>query len=352
MNKKRMISAIVTLVFLVGMMASCGIPLPDNIRDMVDLDQHPADTVADQSRDDESVEYTDEEGFVTVWVKDGEAELHYNVDTWAKSWEHMSEFVDDDTMTQLREKNFPVKGLSSKIVDVFVGAITGIGDHYLLPFSPPMIVLLLEDGTVTYIESDIFAPFFGDGVSGTSLQGITDIVSIKYESSGEGIGDATVYATDSEGKIYDTLIAWNLRNLLFGQWLCMLSMNDSGNADVCGYLEFFPGNEVRWFVGWPNSDIAYDYTGTYELTLAEGQEYRPGTITLNMEEVFVIDGEVSDKPFNGTYFIESTYYGELRLFLYPLDGDYLYAPDIDVYEFFLANAYGENDENNYEEAVG
>ena len=339
MKTKRILVVFIALIFLAGIFSSCRNASPGSVGDSADLDQNPiVDAGADQEQDSNPEFFTDEEGFVAIRLEGGEASIHFNATKWEEFGDYLGAYNDSEGKKLLEDSDFPVTGLSSKIKDIFVGQIPGMNSHIEIPFNVPSVVMLLEDGSVAYVAAIPPYPEPGAGLEATSLTGLADIVSLSYESTGEGIGDTTVYAIDGEDLRYDVQIPWKLRFLTDGRWICNLDVDDEGMPTVCGYLEFLPGNSIEWYVGWPNSDIAMGYEGTYELILAESQNARPGTIVFDMKLTYVYEGKSNNEPLKGMYFTEAYDYGEICLNLFPADGDYLYTPDIDVYEFILEEA--------------
>ena len=339
MKTKQILVCFIVLIFLVGIFTSCRIVSPGNVGDSADLDQNPAvDAGTDQEQDSTPVFFTDEEGYVDIRLKGGEATIHFNADKWEEFRDYLGAYSDTEGKKLLEESDFPITGLSSEIKDIFVGQIPGMNSHIEIPFNVPSVVMLLEDGSVAYVAA--IPPYLepGAGLEATKLKGLADIVSLSYESTGEGIGDTTVYAVGGEDQRYDVQIPWKLRFLTDGRWICNLAVDDEGMPTICGYLEFSPDNSVEWYVGWPNSDIASGFEGTYELVLAEGQDARPGTIVFDMKLTYVYEGKSNNEPLKGMYFTEAYDYSEICLNLFHADGDYLYTPDIDVYEFVLEEA--------------
>jgi hypothetical protein len=91
--------------------------------------------------------------------------------------------------------NLEITGFSKKVVDVFIG-------EYGNGYSYPVILFLMADGTVEYLNSK-YAFENNVFVSEGKISGVENIVRIEQAGAYNGGGISTVIAIDKDGYYYD-----------------------------------------------------------------------------------------------------------------------------------------------------
>ena len=297
----------------------------------------PSDTAepSGASDGDDSLIRTDNEGLVTVTVKDGKAGLSFDLDKWIELHDEILTISPDvSDISQLGKGPFEIAGLSGKVKDACVGKVGVLDNHDYKNFVFPAVMLLMEDGSLEYTLAD---PLSGDLISSAGkLPWLKNIVSLSYEQKGEGLGDMTIYADDADGLRYDTGLLGGFMNVFDYDWVAEL-----GN-DACCTLSFSENGEVTLGAGWIGSEITDSYPGTYTIYLAENAAdgQRPGVISFAFPTFK-----------SGTYFFEADAY---YLKLWISDGDPFCVDDggsaVESYEFWQPSLHmGYEDESG---AVG
>lgn len=146
----------------------------------------------------------DEEGLVAVTIKDGMAEIEFDLDAWDAMY-GMAGYTDyygylfGDGDIQFKKGPFSVMLYydGQNIADACAGKLpSGYEEDYPVP----TVVFLLEDGTLEYARADLAAANAQGGHYTNPLHGLGGIVSLAYVS-----GEA-IYAVDKEGSRYDAML--------------------------------------------------------------------------------------------------------------------------------------------------
>ena len=130
----------------------------------------------------------DADGLVSVSIENGKAALTF------------------DNSGTAREGPFPIEA-SGRVRDACIGiieALSGLVYSGSPDFAAPAVILLMEDGSLEYtVASPNAVEHTGAFYSFGKVPWLKDIVSLSYESDGEGLGEMTVFAEDESGKRYE-----------------------------------------------------------------------------------------------------------------------------------------------------
>ena len=172
------------------------------------LSEAPEEPVAapeEEEEPDSILVRQDEEGLVSVRIEDGKAEVLFDLDRWETLY-NISDRIDTSFYDPdlLREGPFRIEGLSGRVRDACIGKVKMLDHKHYENFTVPSVVLLMEDGTLEYFLAD---PYIGDYewvfYSQGRLPWLKDIVSLAYGQDGDGFGDMTIFAWDSQGMLFD-----------------------------------------------------------------------------------------------------------------------------------------------------
>lgn len=251
---------------------------------------------------------TDPEGLVTLTIDDGEAFVTFDPDRWAS----LAEIDAGELLMELFEptdETFTIETFSGRVKDGIVSPIEGFGINPLTDVDVPVIVLLMEDGSVEWLSPSPYFAFPGERLhSVTRLPYLPDIVALESGTSAEGIGAPTVFAEDEQGLHYDIRLPYRYSELTAGPWICTVSDSEGDYG-----LQLLLGqNGVAKFRKTRTMPVGFDaeYTGTYILHLDEESSLgrRAGMLTLDLE---LASGqrlhEIMDAPesISGDFFLDS-----------------------------------------------
>ena len=132
----------------------------------------------------------------------------------------------------------------------------------------------------------------------------------------------TIFADDVEGRRYDLRIPCKFENFFKGVWVCKLTPADFENT-MYGSLLFNPDGRVALHkmsnYHNPGSESLERYEGFFRISIAEGEEYRPGTILFDLYlDWWIWDGggEIDNpREIRGVYLTEIDSSGNLNLWL-------------------------------------
>jgi len=247
-------------------------------------------TESDPSDKESSMEVTtdegptirkDEEGLVSVWINNGVAEVHLDLEKWEEL--HKLSEIDPDyfDVELLSEGPFTVEFLSGRVKDACIGKIEDLDDMGYENFIAPVVVLLMEDGTLEYFPVDPYPyeetlVFYSYGV----LPWLNNIVSLAYEQETEGKGEMTIFATDQDGLRYDVRLPAKLTTMFDAEWAHFL-VEDEMDQGI--FLTFEDDKTVTFEEGAFDGERSEKKTGSYTVYLAENDpsNQRPGTLVLD-----------------------------------------------------------------------
>lgn len=295
----------------------------ESIRDLnANQDKTPGDKNTDGAGEGGVILRSDAKNLVQVRIENGEASVQLNAERFDELYDYSSRYEGEIYTGAIK-----IAGHSGKIKDACVAQIPELDFLNGTDFVTPAIFLLMENGTVEHVIVDFYPHESPVGeFQSEELLWMKDIVSLSYENDGEGIGAMTVYAEDKNGVRYDLRIPGTFCELYSGPWAC-----DMHNAGGCyGVLTFAEDGTVVFEKGWVDEGNPARYTGTFELTIAENADRRPGMMTLDLYLDSSSNTRGNPKEIHGTYFAEVS--NLIGLDLWHSDGDYLQTDETAVME--------------------
>lgn len=282
----------------------------------------------------------DEEGLVRVDVHfNGEAYISFNLERWNELHD-LYNWPDGYEFDALSDGPFPIEVISGNILDVCIAKIEYI-DYNYYSFVTPAVILLMDDGGFEWFFADPYMAHDIEGVEGSRYfctfwkiphKDTFGGGSFSYASTGEGVGEKTLYVTSVYGDKYDFRYLW-MENLLVGcTWVC--DAYDVEGHYVPGYYGVFTFGEdgaVVFEKGWVE-DGPLRYTGTSDLSASGHGDQRPGILKLDL----VLDSgsyaENIPKEIHGSFFAEMD--GSTLLELWYSDGDPLYTEENLAWQYY------------------
>ena len=211
----------------------------------------------------------DAEGLVEIHIKDGSAEISFELTQWDKL--HDIYAVDPELydIGLVREGPFAIEGCGGQIKDACIGKVAALDAWMPIGQIRPVVLLLIEDGMLEYFIAD---PYPGDYEwafhSFGQLPWLNDIVSVTYEKTNEGIGDEmTFYATDKNGLRIDVRTFCCLTSIFGAEWI--YEIGPAGDDDTtCIFLSFREDGKLSARKGLLNMGDCYAfYGGKYTVEL-------------------------------------------------------------------------------------
>lgn len=293
--------------------------------------------------------FSDAQGMVTVKVDGDEVGLAFDPDNWP-DLSGVLDWADYTPSGDGRKTIFyQVEGFSAKVKDVCVGPMWGLltNNADFDGFIAPTIIFLMDDGSLEWLVAD--PTWYTEDNEPINSMGkinwLKDIVSLSYETDGEGLGDEkTIFAKDKAGLRYNLKYPCNLQAILYATWRCELRADDGYVA----YLYFDEFGEAWLEKGWED-EMAESYLGRYQVYLAEDgkQGQKAGSISLDLAvEWWVWEGEGpidSPRTIRGSFFAEIEQGDQLVLHLWPLAGDALHKEKgkaMSEYQFIFIDEAG------------
>lgn len=301
--------------------------------------------------DDGSKTRRDEEGLVTVTIKDGVAEIEFDLDRWDELY-GLAGYIDyygyyfDDEDIELKKGPFPVMSYYDEkgVVDACLGKLPspyGYEEEYPVP----TVVFLLEDGSLEHSKADLAAANAWENFYTNQLYWLSDITSLAY-ADGEAI-----YATDKDGLRYNIMTSNLLQSVVlsgtWGRWSAPLLENSPDGNEYYGYLMFGEEGTAMFEIGVKERLACAGYAGNYGFVLAENDEsgYPAGSFIFDLE----LEWTEGNRSFLGGLpdKLHSCYVPDLSNIyrLVPLrhhDGDYLFTLEGNRQDTYLFGMlYGE-----------
>ena len=223
---------------------------------------------------------TDDDGLVSVRVKDGSAEIYFHLEEWGDLNSGQDGFT---------EGPFQIVTMSGAAVDAMVGKISALDMSGGQEKMFPSVALLTEHGRVEYLLAD---PSVGwqenEYMSFGVLPWLKDIESFSFNDQGLGYGETTIYAWDKEGYQYDIARVCRLVNIFNenGIWEFFYT-NDSGVELYLG-MALTEGGTMDLVLGSafgdePGFETEQTYSGAYEVFLASNGERNAGEMDVNLD---------------------------------------------------------------------
>ncbi|MDR1703169.1 MAG: hypothetical protein LBS19_00575 [Clostridiales bacterium] len=259
----------------------------------------------------------DAEGLFTVTVEDGTAEIFFDLESWQEQLVEHGMPKDAFYLADLSPGPYEITTNAGAVADVCIGYIEDMA-YSVDPFGEylekgvemklPVIMLLMEDGTIEYTDADW--PFIGGldySYTFATLPWLKDIVSIEHDKP--KTGESTFYAIDGDGLRHDVRISKEFYPIFgdFIKWSAPLLQNGDNEYDYTGKL-WLSDEEICSFDIIPagEEDSVAGYTGTYEVITAVGQkeDYALGSIVFDFTDFWnLYDENLSDLPkqVNGVY---------------------------------------------------
>jgi hypothetical protein len=341
MNKK----SILVIVFLcILFISGCSINIKNrnNTSETTDKTQKSglikAPDKLDDSESSDVIIREDPDGLFRVIIKDGNAELEYNMDKWVK----LPGYDDYMGYFDIPEINGGPFSILTSDQRKFIDACAGIlspekaGSFYNGEGMYPSLIFLMEDGTLEYtipdlVHSNMCADMEINEYTLGPICWLKNISSISYESDGNG--GMTVYAKDLSGVRYDVRVPMDLSNILWNVWVYSFDENYPYNS----YIELAPDGTATLMIGPSDREGVVYYKGTYEITPVENtrKDNRMGTVTLNYYYDRIWDGEegLERAEIIGKYYINYVDDGVMDPHIElqfidgsPLEFDYDYKP--------------------------
>ena len=273
--------------------------------------------------------YWDEEKLIHLWLADGVPTVSLNTTLWEEHYgiyETANEFGG-----VVNDGEIAVNGLSGKVSEVVIGKVPAIDWNMFYDFNCHAVFLLMEDGTVEWFLADPIS--YGEAAydSRGTVPWLNDIVSLSFENGGEGIGDMTVYATDSKNNRFDLRTLCNFSRLFDVPWICRLDSYSDG------VMWFYENGKCEFEI--IHNEYMGDhghYTGNYSVS---ADETHPDIVTFELmwkwDEGVDGVGDAENAIIEGRYFLEMAPEG---FTLYRSDGNYLYELMEEFY--FVTGAMG------------
>jgi hypothetical protein len=297
------------------------------------------------------------EGLVQIRIEDGQASIRFDLERWGELHSFydagfMELMYPSVTVADLKEGPFLIEGLYDRVKDACIGKIDYIDRDGHLTFVTPSVVLLLEDGRLHWFRADPFATAYKLDDSWTVYTGvlpwIDGIVSLFYESElsfetdNSENGAMTIFADDFEGRRFDLRIPCSFTYFFIWPWVCELEVYGYDDA-LYGVFDFEENGDVTFIkaAGYhqPYADVLEIYKGSYYMSLAEGERYRPGVMVFDLYIDWWIwegDGEItSPREIKGAYFAEINEHSTLILCLAEGDALHNMFGDIPLEYFYL-----------------
>ena len=338
---KKQTIAFVLLLCLAGL-AGCG-PKAPGYQTEASPPESQAPALPDDGPDDGYVVGAlireDGEGLVSVFIwEDGRAELLFDLERW----DNLHGVYDNAYFDAERISEGPfsiVTAGKGRVKDACVGKIEdAFGYLSLRDFISPTVILLMEDGSLEYLQTDPFEginSFDGALYSQGKLPWLKDVESLSYENDGEGIGEMTIFARDKAGLIYNTRNLIHMTGVFDDEWLFRLDREGFSEWRYC-VLRLFEDGGAAFETGLNDGFGIGDYgvyEGSYEISLAENAPSgrRPGLISFDMT---MTGGDAQTERISGAYFIQAR--DGITLELWHSDGGHLaYFDGEPVTEFYF-----------------
>ncbi|MCL1792253.1 MAG: WG repeat-containing protein [Oscillospiraceae bacterium] len=362
--KKRFVAIIALLCVCVLYLPACQISLLENIGG--------TGKTSESAENDPSVGGSkvrrDEDGLVTITIKDGKAQIEYDLEKWDASY-NMADYIDgysylfDEYGENMEPKKgpFPVNTYDERVADACIGIISG--DAYYGWYLEPTVIFLMEDGRLERSRASLAMDNSNEEHYSNPLYWLGDIVSLSYENDKDG--QKTIYATGKNGAKYDTEVLNLMQGIVssgvWGGWTAPLLENPPDGIEYYGYLTFENEEKAVFEIGVKEKQAVAGYRGSYALVLAEDDPsgYMAGSFTFDLE----LDWTEGSRSFldgltaglKGSYFVElaDPYAHSMWLrknsgdSLFSLDGqkqdDYIFEMSYGEYEFYEPDEGEEGD---------
>jgi len=342
--KKTLIIVLLLIAALVLGLAACG-GGNGSLGDISQYEPEPGEGIDIDVGDDvpgNAIVREDEDGLVSVRVRDGSAEIYFYLDEWGDLNTGQDEFV---------EGPFQIVTLSGAVVDAMVGKISALDMTGGAEFLVPSVALLTEHGRVEYLMAD---PAVGwqenEYRSFGVLPWLKDIASFSYEETFNFDGDKTIYVWDSKGYQYNVSQVCRLINIFHEDGVWEFFYTNVNDYELSLGMVLTEDGSMDLSIGSRFGDEPEQtYTGSYEVFLALNGERDSGNMDIDLDcswwvaelgdDADTADREYWDERMNltGTYTFGTEGDGYLNLYLHAGDAlmyTYWRGEPIEAYYFW------------------
>ena len=362
MMKKRLAALIALLCILC--LPACRITLLENEGGTGDTSESAKNTKPEQTTEDITNGPTpvedgskvrrDEDGLVTITIKDGKAQIEYDLEKWDASY-NMAEYVDGYSYlfeygenTELKKGPFPVNTYDERVADACIGIIPK--DAYYAWYLEPTVIFLMEDGSLEQSRASLANDNSYEEHYSNPLYWLDGIVSLSYENDKNG--QKTIYAIGKNGKKHDTEVLNLMQGIVssgtWGRWSAPLLENPPDGIEYYGYLTFEDEEKAVFEIGVKEKQAVAGYRGAYSLVLAEDDQsgYPSGSFIFDLK----LDWTEGNRSFlgglpaglKGSYFVEPADPYAYSMWLRKNGGDCLFSLDGQKQDDYIFEvSYGE-----------
>jgi len=202
----------------------------------------------------------DSEGLVELRIKNGAAELSFDLDKWENLYHINTAVAEIQPGRTLKSGPFSVAGLSGRVKDARIGKVAAL-DAYAEEITMPAVLLLMEDGGLEWFRANPFMPEF---VSFGKVPWLKDIVSLSYEN--DGAGEMTIFAKNKSGFRYDVRTFCSLMSVFKDEWVYEIGPGHDGDKH-CIFISFSEDGKLSFRKGLLKMGDAYlFYAGKYTVS--------------------------------------------------------------------------------------
>lgn len=322
-------------------------------------DKNPITDTGDSSID--SVKRQDEEGLVEISVDDGLASIYFNLDRWDELYGIYDADPDYYNVEGMQEGPFPILVESGLVKDAVIGKVQLL-DYSCYEFSLPVVVLLMDNGSLEWIYADPYMTVdysylggeyqdYENFLSNGKISRVDDYTHFFYESDKEGIGDKNIYVTNINGDVFDFYYLWMETKLYGGTWICELwPPTDWSEYSLNAYMIFEEDGSFYYDIGegfpYGEAEIYLEnWGGTAELVTSLDQDYPLGTLLYDIEITWwMVEGDLIDDDLDLSMHLKGSY----RIFVDSdgslgfshKDGDDIYQVNRDIKKFNFTKYVG------------
>ena len=315
MIKKRLVSLILILCLIC--LAGCGGETPDAPE--AAMPSQPVPPPASLEQTDSVLTRSDAEGFVTVRIEDGRAELTYDLEKWDSLCGIFQAYEEAgyENVNLMYEGPYEIEFHSDLgCIDACPGFVPGLETDFN-GLNHISILFLMEDGTVEYMA---VVPYPWDFKAGTyysygKLPWVKDIASLSFESMNEGLGEMTLYARDKNGLTCDVRDFYPLLYIFDCEWVYDIGQTDDDDTECLVFSFADDGTLLMEKKLFYKDAVIASYKGVYSVTGA----ISGGKPVLALELYEEWENQLA---FQSEYFFEAD---NERFTLYLAEGDALYS---------------------------
>lgn len=301
----------------------------------------------------------DAEGLVQVRIEDGQVSMRLEPERWEELYgaelEEVSQWFDGMETIDYSDPSFFAsidRAEDIPIIDACIGTVPNFSGWALYDFPVPVAMLLREDGRIEAVFADPFVERLS--TEGMLIPILEDVESMYVDiSSGDGRGDPSIYAVCADGLRYDLkyFFSHTVSEIFGVEWSCTLEDLGLETEPQTIQLQLFEDSSAQLTIYNGNALVA-EYLGNHELVLAEGQDYYPPTLVLDLALVECYSPAIQERgDIKGSYFYQLGVQ-DMFLYLWQSFGDALYVDEsgTSITEYWLSG-YGQHPEDYDAESV-